>query len=283
MNKKSFDDLPFEIVKKSIFIRLVEEFIFQRLKNREIKIPVYLSAGQEYCASAVSYFFREAKKIEPHVFVQHRNHHTYLSFEGSLEQLFFELIGDERGCVAGMGGSASLQSKSANIFGHDGLMGSQAPIATGYAFANNKFTICYAGDAAAEEDYYLAALGWAATKKIPILFIVEDNDLSILTKVSVRRCWKMADVAQGFGLQSFDVDDNPITILNTLGQISSYPALINIRTNRLFWHAGAGLDDPDIFDRHKQICSQYEKEDIELLKSNALKLIKATWNKCNRH
>ena len=38
------------------------------------------------------------------------------------------------------------------------------------------------GDASAEEDYVLGALGWAATKKLPILFIVEDNNLSILTE-----------------------------------------------------------------------------------------------------
>ena len=38
------------------------------------------------------------------------------------------------------------------------------------------------GDASAEEDYVLGALGWASTKKLPILFIVEDNNLSILTE-----------------------------------------------------------------------------------------------------
>ena len=38
------------------------------------------------------------------------------------------------------------------------------------------------GDASAEEDYALGALGWASTKELPILFIVEDNNLSILTE-----------------------------------------------------------------------------------------------------
>ena len=57
-----FETLPFEIVEKSIFIRCVEEFIFEKIKNKEIQIPVYLSAGQEYCASTVAYFFKEKKK-----------------------------------------------------------------------------------------------------------------------------------------------------------------------------------------------------------------------------
>ena len=40
----------------------------------------------------------------------------------------------------------------------------------------------FVGDAAAEEDYFLTAIGWAVTKKLPIWFIVEDNNLSILTR-----------------------------------------------------------------------------------------------------
>ena len=41
----------------------------------------------------------------------------------------------------GMGGSASIQSKSQNIFGHDGLMGSHGPIAVGMCYGN-KSLLC---------------------------------------------------------------------------------------------------------------------------------------------
>ena len=63
-----------------------------------------------------------------------------------------------------MGGSASIQSKQKQIYGHDGLMGSHGPIATGACYGNKKFTMCFTGDAAAEEDYFVAAIGWASTK-----------------------------------------------------------------------------------------------------------------------
>ena len=136
-------------------------------------------------------------------------------------------------------------------------------------------------DAAAEEDYYLAALGWAATKKLPILFIVEDNDLSILTKVKVRRCWKVAEVAKSFGLTAFDVNDDPLQILNTLQSIKQFPALLNIKTHRMYWHAGAGIDDPDIFDRHKQVCKGFPLEVVQKIESECLNEVENVWNKCN--
>ena len=54
-------------------------------------------------------------------------------------------------------------------------MGTQVPIGIGACFSSKKPTIIFLGDAAAEEDYVVGVLGWASTKNLPILFIVEDN------------------------------------------------------------------------------------------------------------
>ncbi|GIR93520.1 MAG: hypothetical protein CM15mP93_17070 [Thiotrichaceae bacterium] len=62
-------------------------------------------------------------------------------------------------------------------------------------------SIAIVGDSAAEEDYVLSSIGWAATKNLPILFIVEDNNLSILTKKKVRRSWEMHNVSSAFGVE----------------------------------------------------------------------------------
>ena len=61
-------------------------------------------------------------------------------------------------------------------------------------YASKKPTIVFLGDASAEEDYVLAALGWASFKKLPILFVVEDNNMSIKTEKKIRRHWEMSDV-----------------------------------------------------------------------------------------
>ena len=182
-----------------------------------------------------------------------------------------ELLGDPRGCANGMGGSASIQSVPANIYGHDGMLGSQGPIAVGACYANRKPTLCFAGDAAAEEDYFLAALGWVATHKLPILFIVEDNNLSVLTEKRVRRSWDITDVAASFGLTVKDTTDDPEELYKaiphtgqSLSRKSLWPALINIHTTRLRWHAGAGTDDPEAFDRHKNVSNSFDGFDVAI-------------------
>ena len=187
-------------------------------------------------------------------------------------------MGSKKGCANGMGGSASIQCKEINLFGHDGLMGSHGPIAVGACYGNRKFTLCFVGDAAAEEDYFLTAIGWAVTKKLPIWFIVEDNNLSILTEKKVRRSWNMEDVASGFGAKAFNCDDDPSEIGKLITpSLIRETCLFNINTSRLFWHAGAGVDDPNIFDRHNQFTDKFGNRD-----KHYYNIINKEWIKCQK-
>lgn len=206
----------------------------------------------------------QEKDIKPNIFIQHRGHSTYLSHGASIEQLIDELLGRKSGCAYGMGGSASIHSKEHNIYGHDGLMGSQVPIAVGHCYSTQCPTIVHIGDASAEEDYVLGALGWASTKNLPILFIVEDNNLSILTEKKVRRNWEMHDVAKAFNMKGLDISDHPVEIREALRCAFDEPMLLNIRTHRKFWHAGAGIDDENIFDRYQVEMKFLGKEAREI-------------------
>lgn len=266
-----------KIFEKACLVRAFEESVFQMVEKKAIKLPVYLAAGQEYIAASLSALLDEHKINERQIFIQHRGHSTYLCFGGDLEALIYELLGDPCGCANGMGGSASIQSKGATIYGHDGLMGSQGPISVGACFGNRKFTLCFVGDAAAEEDYFLAALGWAVTKGLPIWFIVEDNNLSILTEKKVRRSWEIADVARGFGMTAFDFEDDPNNFFQNLtAEHFTKPLLLNVRTNRLFWHSGAGIDSHDIPDRHRSFINSFGEHAQEAARDK----VKRAWDKC---
>jgi len=251
---------------KASFCRHFENQVYKNIKNKNIKIPTYLSAGQEYIPASI-YTILEGKEIKPNIFIQHRGHSHYLSAGANPIELIDELLGRKTGCSNGMGGSASIQSKDKNIFGHDGLMGSQAPIAVGHCYHTHKPTIVVLGDASAEEDYVLGAIGWASTKNLPILFVVEDNNLSILTEKKVRRNWEMDEIAKGFRMKSYNISDNPEDIFMVLKDYNfEYPMLLNINTIRKYWHAGAGVDG-DYFDRYenemKELGDEAAKIDLE--------------------
>ena len=238
------------VFKRASLCRNFEQYVFDGIKARLFKFPIYLSAGQEYISATIAECMKE-KNVSPNIFIQHRGHSTYLSFDAPIEGLIDELLGRKTGCANGMGGSASIHSKEKNIFGHDGLMGSQVPIAVGHCYKTKCPTIVYMGDASAEEDYVLGAMGWASTKNLPILFVVEDNNLSILTEKKVRRNWEMHDVAKAFNMRGKNITDDPDEIRLALEDVFDGPMLINVNTHRKFWHSGAGIDNEDTFDRYE--------------------------------
>jgi len=207
-----------------------------------IKMPVYLSLGQEHIPAAISAVTKDLM-----IFAQHRGHSYYLSFGGKVRTLIDELLHRESGCARGMGGSASIHDPEIGMVGHSGLMGDQVPIAVGAALGSGRQVLTVTGDASVEEDYVYGAMGYAATKRLPVLFVCEDNSLSILTKVETRRSWSMVDVAHGLGMPAVDITDDPWLIAHYVETyLKKLPAYINIRTCRHLWHSGTGTDgDPE--------------------------------------
>jgi len=265
------------VFQKTATNRNFELQVFQHIQKKKINLPVYLSAGQETISASLAGICK-LKKIKPLIFGQHRCHSIYLSFGGSMNKLILELLGSRKGCTYGMGGSASIHSEKIKMFGHDGHMGTQVPIGTGACFESKLPTIVFLGDASAEEDYVLGALGWASTKKLPILFIVEDNNLSILTEKKIRRNWHMHDVARSFKMKGYNISDDPNEIKKYEKHFFKEPMLLNVNTNRLFWHSGAGIDSDKIFDRYKNLKRRLGKRAEEFDKKINKKIFEK-WKK----
>ena len=210
-------------------------------EGKLIKMPIYLGLGQESIAAALALSFKN-----PAIFAQHRAHDLYLSYGGDVAALIDELLHQPTGCARGMGGSASIHSPAIKMYGHSGLMGDQIPIAVGFALGKKEKTLAVMGDASAEEDYVLGALGYASTKKLPILFVCVDNNVSISTKIKIRRNWLMPDVAKAFKLKAVEITDDPWLIMHHVAELQGeLPAFINIHTCRALSHAAGSVDVPD--------------------------------------
>lgn len=234
-----------EIFRKMCLIRYFELQVVEAVKGNLIPGPVYLSVGQEAVSATISTLTKNYS-----AFTQHRGHSVYLAYGGNLEKLVDELLGQRTGCCRGRGGSPCVQDLDVPMYGHHGLIGENIPLATGYVLATGKPTVAYFGDAASEEDYALPSFGFAATHKLPILYVCEDNNLSILTPIHDRRSWNVYDVVSAMGLKSAVISDDPQIILNTVEELLEHlPAFVNVRTCRHLWHVGIGNDGPPERDR----------------------------------
>ena len=243
-----------------------------------IKIPIYLSLGQEAVAAALSIAYEK-----PFIFGQHRAHDFYLAYGGDPVALIDELLGRPTGCAGGMGGSASIHSPAIGMYGHSGLMGDQIPIAVGFALGSGKRTLAVMGDASSEEDYVQAGMAYAAHKKLPVLFVCNNNNLSILTKVEVRRSWSTVEVAKAYGMEAMAFADDPWTIMHHVKLLAAnnLPAFLDIQVVRHLWHAGTGTDGAPEWDRFAAVKREitrlgYGKE-AEKIEKEAQEYVDGLW------
>ena len=266
-----------EMFRRICLIRYFELRSAHSFKDGLICSPIYLSIGQEAIAAAVSTVISGYS-----IFAQHRCHHIYIAFGGDIVKLIDELLGRPTGCTGGKGGSPMIHDPAIKMVGHHGLIGENIPLGVGFALGSGKPTVCFFGDAAAEEDYAFGAMGFASTHKLPVLFICEDNDLSILTPTRMRRNWEVADLAKALKIPAVDITDDPWLIAHHVREFTGkgLPALINCRTCRHYWHAGAGIDNPPEWDRLALVRSGLEELGIDHGKINneAKKYIDQLWD-----
>jgi len=268
-----------ELYRRGNMIRQFELKVKEALDRKILKIPVYLSVGQEFNAASLSITLHGFN-----IFAQHRAHGVYLAFGGSSEKLRDELLGLSSGCSGGMSGSNAIQATEINMFGHSGLMGEQVPIAVGAALASGKPALTICGDGSVEEDYIYPSLGFAATQKLPVLFVCEDNGLSILTPVETRRSWSAVDVARSVGIPAVDIADDPWLIAHHAQEMAkSLPGFINIQTTRHLWHAGSGTDGPPKWDRYQMVRDTMKRLGLSVkmksIEKENLQKVGAIWDK----
>ena len=250
-----------KLFEKMCLVRYFELGLIDAINLNMTEYLVYLSTGQEAVTSALSFLMQDYM-----IFAQHRAHDVYLTFGGDPKMLRDELLRLPTGTSEGKGGSNCLQyhHNGISMFGHHGLIGENVPQAVGAALGSGRKTVCFFGDGAAEEDYVLAAMGFAATHKLPVLFVCIDNDLSILTKKNVRRSWEITDVAKSFGMSAIDVVDDPWSIMHYADELTkNLPVLINCIVCRNYWHVGIGIDDVPEWDRFSIVRSKLEMLGLE--------------------
>jgi pyruvate dehydrogenase E1 component alpha subunit len=245
------------IYKKMFEIREFEKNVKKAFDIDAIKCPIYLSIGQESISSTISEFFKPK-----YIFTQHRGHSTYIAFGGDKEKLIDELLGKENGCNKGKGGSPGIQDINIGMIGHHGLIGENVPLSVGAALGSpNEKVLCVFGDGALEEDYVFSSITFAYTHKLPILFICEDNNLSILTKKLDRRSWELTDALKGIGMSAADIIDDPKLIAQKINEFeNNLPAFINCKTCRHMWHTGTGQDEIPKIDRLNEFKIELLKE-----------------------
>lgn len=169
-----------ELYRIMVRIRMVENRIADEYKYDEIKTPIHLSIGQEAIAAGVCVHLRP----EDYLFGTHRSHAQYLAKGGDLKKMIAELYLRKTGCSLGRGGSMHLVAPEVGILGSSAIVGGDFPLGTGTALASRlkkdgRVTAVFFGDGAVDEGTFHESLSFAALKKLPVVYVCENNHYAI--------------------------------------------------------------------------------------------------------
>ena len=177
-----------ELLRRMKRIRLTEETIAERYSEWKMRCPTHLCTGQEAIGAAVGLALRK----DDFVVSTHRAHGHYLGKGGDLKRMLAEIYGKSTGCSSGKGGSMHLIDESVSFMGSTAIVGSTIPVGVGLGLSirlNNtdQISCIFFGDGAVEEGVFYESLNFAALKKLPVLFICENNLYSVYSPFKVRQ------------------------------------------------------------------------------------------------
>jgi pyruvate dehydrogenase E1 component alpha subunit len=212
---------------------------------------VHLSIGQEAASVAVC----DVLEADDFVSGTYRGHALYLAKGGSLEGMLAEMYGKSGGAARGKGGSMHLCSRDAHVLGASAVVGTNIPIAIGAALSmkmqgNGKIVACFFGDGATEEGAFAESLNFAALRKLPILFVCENNFYAIHEPLTAR--WatnRLCERVETYGIPAALIDDDDVLKLHAVARdavdsirAGEGPAFIEYHAYRMREHVGPNED-----------------------------------------
>lgn len=275
-------DFLTEIYRSMLRIRVCEEGFVEPILSREILCPVHLCSGEEAVAVGVC----AALNKEDYVLGNHRSHGHYLAKGGDLNEMIAEIYCKETGCSKGRGGSMHLIDPSVGMLGSAPIVAGTISLALGAALASSirgddRVAVSFFGDGATGEGVLCESLNFAALRKLPIIFVCENNFYSTHLSIDeIRVSREIYQLGKVFGERSYRVDGNDVIQVYELASRAAEmcrkgegPVFIECLTYRQRGHVGP---DDCIQGAHTdirppaEVAEWMEKDPIKVMKDKLL-------------
>jgi pyruvate dehydrogenase E1 component alpha subunit len=263
-----------EFYRQMLLIRRFEEKAGQLYGLGLIGGFCHLYIGQEAVAIGLQ---SALDKERDSVITGYRDHGHMLAYGIDPKVIMAELTGRATGISRGKGGSMHMFSIAHKFYGGHGIVGAQVPLGGGLALAhqyNNDGGLClaYFGDGAANQGQVYETFNMAALWKLPIVFVVEDNQYAMGT-ATARSSAETRFHRRGtaFRIPGMEVNGMDVLEVRAAAEVAfahvrsgKGPVLMECNTYR---YRGHSMSDPAKYRSREEVQEQREHHDpIEGLK-----------------
>jgi 2-oxoisovalerate dehydrogenase E1 component len=234
-------------LKALLIPRLIEEKMLILLRQGKIS-KWFSGVGQE----AISVGSTLAMDKEEFILPMHRNLGVFTSRKVELYKLFCQFQGKIDGFTKGRDRSFHFGTMKHKIVGMISHLGPQLGIACGIALSEkidktNKSVLVFSGDGGASEGDFHEALNVASVWKLPVIFVIENNQWGLSTPSKEQfNCKQFIDKGIGYGMKTEQVDGNDVLkVYDCIKKVKNFqiknsePFLVEALTFRMRGHEEA--------------------------------------------
>jgi 2-oxoisovalerate dehydrogenase E1 component len=234
-----------DLYRSMLEIRSLEERAFALGADGVVAGSMHFCAGQE----AVPVGARAALQDGDRVVATYRGHGWAVAWGIPLPQLLGEIAQRSGGVNGGRAGSPYLMDPDRGFIGENSIVGAGIPIADGVAMAaqrvaSDRVCVVTIGDGAMNQGATHEGLNFAAVRNLPVIFIVENNQWSEMTPISLTtKVNNLSERAAGYGIPAVTIDGNdPEVVRGAVAEAAERarsgqgPTLIEAKTVRLMGH-----------------------------------------------
>jgi pyruvate dehydrogenase E1 component alpha subunit len=263
-------------LRRMLLIRRFEEKAAQMYGLKKIGGFCHLYIGQEAVAVGAIAAIDLAKD---YVVAAYRDHGYALACGMDPKSLMAELFGKATGASKGKGGSMHFFDASRHMFGGNGIVGAQIPVATGVALKcryrrDGGIVLCWFGDGAIHQGSFHESLNMAKIWDLPVIYICENNQYGMGT--DFRRVSSVTDLdvmGSSYGIpgkqvNGMDVREVHREVSEAVARVraESTPLLLEIKTYR---YRGHSMSDPAKYRTPEELDS-YKRQDPILIEKSRL-------------
>jgi len=266
------------LYKDMLLIRRFEEKAGQLYGMGLIGGFCHLYIGQE----AVVVGLEAAARKGDQRITSYRDHGHMLACGMEPNGVMAELTGRIDGYSKGKGGSMHMFSREKDFYGGHGIVAAQVPIGAGLAFSNmykqnNNISFTYFGDGAANQGQVYETFNMASLWKLPIIFIIENNQYAMGTSIS--RSSSTPDFytrGAAFEIPGELVNGMDVLAVKEAGlkaakhcRAGKGPYILEMKTYR---YRGHSMSDPARYRTRQEVNKVKDEQDpIDLIKQMLLK------------
>lgn len=226
----------------------------------------HLYIGQEAVVTGINSVQEEGDTV----ITTYRDHAHMLACGMDAKGIMAELTGRGTGYSRGKGGSMHMFSSEKNFFGGHGIVGAATALGTGLGFyhkysEDGGVAVAYMGDGSANQGQVAECYNMAALWKLPVLFVIENNQYGMGTSVKRSSAGQLYARGSGYGIPGEQVDGMDVfTVQAAARQALDYvrsgngPYIMEVMTYRFRGHS---MSDPAKYRTKEEVDNMKENRD----------------------